>query len=75
MAWGHGPGGTSLMGTRGRAVLVTEEFGTHPFAPPERTASVDKPIRSATFAYAMIPCPIVLVAGLRQRSRLARRAA
>jgi predicted dehydrogenase len=24
------------MGTRGRAVLVTEEFGTHPFAPPER---------------------------------------
>lgn len=36
MAWGHGPGGTSLMGTHGRAVLVTEGFGTHPFVPPER---------------------------------------
>ena len=36
MAWGHGPGGTSLMGTRGRAVLVAEGFGTHPFVPPER---------------------------------------
>ncbi len=36
MAWGHGPGGAELTGTRGRAVLVTEGFGTHPFVPPER---------------------------------------
>ena len=36
MAWGHGPGGVELMGTRGRAVLVNEGFGTHPFVPPER---------------------------------------
>jgi predicted dehydrogenase len=36
MAWGHGIGGTNLMGTSGRAVLVTRGFGTHPFVPPER---------------------------------------
>ena len=36
MAWGHGPGGVELMGTRGRAVLVNDGFGTHPFVPPDR---------------------------------------
>ncbi len=36
MAWGHGPGGVELTGTRGRLVLVNEGFGTHPFVPPER---------------------------------------
>lgn len=36
MAWGHGPGGVELTGTRGRLVLVNVGFGTHPFVPPER---------------------------------------
>ncbi len=36
MAWGHGPGGVELTGTRGRLMLVNEDFGTHPFVPPER---------------------------------------
>jgi predicted dehydrogenase len=35
MAWGHGPGGIELMGTAGRAVMVTKGFGTHPFVPPD----------------------------------------
>ncbi|MEA2526459.1 MAG: hypothetical protein QOF73_3686 [Thermomicrobiales bacterium] len=35
MAWGKGPGGTELMGTAGRAILVTQSFGTHPFVPPD----------------------------------------
>lgn len=36
MAWGHGPGGVELTGTQGRLMLVNEDFGTHPFVPPER---------------------------------------
>ncbi len=36
MAWGHGPGGVELAGTRGRLMLINEGFGTHPFVPPER---------------------------------------
>lgn len=36
MAWGHGPGGVELSGTRGRLLLVNQGFGTHPFVPPER---------------------------------------
>jgi predicted dehydrogenase len=40
MAWGVGPGGVELAGTRGRAVLVNEGFGTHPFVPPERIVVV-----------------------------------
>jgi predicted dehydrogenase len=36
MAWGHGPGGVELAGTRGRIVMVTQGFGTHPFVPAER---------------------------------------
>jgi predicted dehydrogenase len=35
MAWGKGPGGTELMGTAGRAIMVPEGFGTHPFVKPE----------------------------------------
>ncbi|MGH2531323.1 MAG: Gfo/Idh/MocA family protein [Thermomicrobiales bacterium] len=34
MAWGEGPGGVDLMGTAGRALLVTERHGTHPFVAP-----------------------------------------
>lgn len=36
MAWGAGPGGISLGGTEGRLVLVTQDHGTLPFAPPDR---------------------------------------
>ena len=35
MAWGHGPGGIELTGTKGRLVLVNAGFGTHPFVAPE----------------------------------------
>lgn len=34
MAWGEGPGGVELMGTQGRAMLITERHGTHPFVAP-----------------------------------------
>ncbi|CAA9547965.1 MAG: GH109 [uncultured Thermomicrobiales bacterium] len=40
VAWGLGPGGTTLMGTKGRAVTVTADFGTHPFVAAERVALV-----------------------------------
>ena len=40
------------MGTRGRAVLVTEGFGTHPFVPPERIH-----VTTATGARELIPAP------------------
>jgi len=36
MAWGNGPGGIELMGTEGRAILINQDFGTHPFVQPER---------------------------------------
>jgi predicted dehydrogenase len=46
MAWGEGPGGVELMGTRGRAILVNRDFGTHPFVIPERIVIVnDRGIR------------------------------
>jgi predicted dehydrogenase len=35
MAWGKGPGGTELMGTEGRAIMVPQGFGTHPFVKPD----------------------------------------
>lgn len=35
VAWGNGPGGIELTGTRGRIVLVNEGFGTLPFVDPE----------------------------------------
>jgi predicted dehydrogenase len=42
MAWGEGPGGVELMGTRGRAILVNRDFGTHPFVNPERIVIVNE---------------------------------
>jgi predicted dehydrogenase len=36
MAWGVGPGGVNIAGTRGRAMMVNRDFGTHPFVPAER---------------------------------------
>ena len=36
MAWGDGPGGVELSGSRGRAVMVTECHATHPFVSAER---------------------------------------
>src|SRR5688572_644849 len=36
MAWGEGPGGVELSGSRGRAIMVTERHATHPFAAAER---------------------------------------
>jgi predicted dehydrogenase len=42
MAWGNGPGGVELMGTRGRTILVNKDFGTHPFVPPERIVVVNE---------------------------------
>jgi predicted dehydrogenase len=42
MAWGEGPGGIEIMGTRGRAILVNHDFGTHPFVSPERIVVVNE---------------------------------
>jgi len=36
MAWGVGPGGVDIGGTRGRVVMTNKDFGTHPFVPAER---------------------------------------
>ena len=36
MAWGVGPGGVDIGGTRGRLVMTNEGFGTHPFVPAQR---------------------------------------
>jgi predicted dehydrogenase len=36
MAWGVGPGGVNIGGTRGRVMMVNRDFGTHPFVPVER---------------------------------------
>jgi predicted dehydrogenase len=36
MAWGVGPGGVEIGGTRGRVVMTNTDFGTHPFVPPAR---------------------------------------
>lgn len=36
MAWGMGPGGVEIGGTRGRVVMTTQDHGTHPFVPAER---------------------------------------
>ena len=42
MAWGVGPGGIEIGGTRGRIVMENEEFGTHPFVPAARLHVVDE---------------------------------
>ena len=39
MAWGKGPGGLDIGGTRGRIVMETEDDGTHPFVPATRLRS------------------------------------
>jgi predicted dehydrogenase len=36
MAWGVGPGGVEIGGTRGRVVMTNKDFGTHPFVPAAR---------------------------------------
>jgi predicted dehydrogenase len=36
MAWGVGPGGVEIAGTRGRVVMTNTDFGTHPFVPAAR---------------------------------------
>ena len=36
MAWGKGPGGVEIAGTKGRIVMETEDDGTHPFVPATR---------------------------------------
>lgn len=36
MAWGKGPGGVEIGGTRGRIVMETVDDGTHPFVPATR---------------------------------------
>src|SRR5687768_15009484 len=36
MAWGVGPGGVEIAGTRGRLVMTNTDFGTHPFVPAAR---------------------------------------
>ncbi|MCA9877637.1 MAG: Gfo/Idh/MocA family oxidoreductase [Thermomicrobiales bacterium] len=36
MAWGKGPGGVAIGGTRGRIVMETQDDGTHPFVPATR---------------------------------------
>ncbi len=42
MAWGVGPGGIEIGGSRGRVVMENEGFGTHPFVPAERVHVVDE---------------------------------
>ena len=40
MAWGVGPGGVEIGGTRGRIVMENANFATHPFVPAERLSVV-----------------------------------
>ena len=59
MAWGVGPGGAAVGGTRGRIVMVNRDFGTHPFVPAERLHVIsDEGVRSWTpqepVAYGMV---------------------
>ena len=42
MAWGVGPGGVAIAGTRGRVVMETRDHGTHPFVPVERVSVVSE---------------------------------
>ncbi len=59
MAWGKGPGGVDIGGTRGRIVMETEDDGTHPFVPATRLRVVgERGVRSwvpgAPPAYGMV---------------------
>jgi predicted dehydrogenase len=36
MAWGVGPGGVEIGGSRGRVVMTNRDFATHPFVPAAR---------------------------------------
>ncbi len=42
MAWGLGPGGASIGGTKGRLVMTNRDHGTHPFVPAERVDVVSE---------------------------------
>jgi predicted dehydrogenase len=42
MAWGVGPGGVEIGGTRGRLVMETKDYATHPFVPAERLNVVNE---------------------------------
>lgn len=42
MAWGVGPGGVEIGGTRGRIVMENANFATHPFVPAERLSVVSE---------------------------------
>jgi predicted dehydrogenase len=42
IAWGLGPGGVNIGGTRGRVMMVNRDFGTHPFVPAERVHVVSE---------------------------------
>jgi predicted dehydrogenase len=42
MAWGVGPGGVGIAGTRGRIVMENRDHGTHPFVPAERLSVVNE---------------------------------
>jgi predicted dehydrogenase len=47
MAWGVGPGGVEIGGTKGRIVMETKDFGTHPFVSAKRLHVVnDSGVRS-----------------------------
>jgi predicted dehydrogenase len=47
MAWGVGPGGIEIGGTRGRVMMINRDFGTHPFVRAERIHVVsDSGLRS-----------------------------
>jgi predicted dehydrogenase len=49
MAWGKGPGGVEIGGTKGRIVMETEDDGTHPFVPATRLRVVgEQGVRSWT---------------------------
>jgi predicted dehydrogenase len=40
MAWGVGPGGIEIGGSKGRLVMETKDYATHPFVPAERLSVV-----------------------------------
>lgn len=47
MAWGKGPGGVEIGGTKGRVVMETLDDGTHPFVPATRLRVVgERGVRS-----------------------------
>ena len=55
MAWGVGPGGVEIGGTRGRVVMTNTDFGTHPFVPAAGWTSLRS--RAAGRGRPAIPSP------------------